>query len=101
MSPGLRVIERVAVELLLGLSELISAVEILALGHELQRERRASHRPAAVPGDRAHDEGVADAEMIEHAAHGGGSRLLERGAPCRRRALNVLGLDHMMVPTSR
>ena len=43
---GLGVIEGVAVQLLLRLGIFVVAVEVLALRHELQRQRRPGDRPA-------------------------------------------------------
>ena len=91
---GLGVIERVAMELLFRLGILVDAVEIFALRHELQRQRRPGNRPAGGAGRRAADVGVADPHPVEGAARRGGADPLQGVDPFARRAGDVIGLDH-------
>jgi hypothetical protein len=59
----LGVVEHMPVQLPLGLGIFVVAVQILALGHELQRQRRASDALAPGPGDRAADVRVVNPQV--------------------------------------
>ena len=64
----LSVIEGVAMQLSFGSSILRVRVQVLPLGHELQRQGGADHRLPRSPGDRASDLRVPNTEAAELAA---------------------------------
>ena len=70
---GLRVIEDVAMQLLLRLGVFVLAVKILALRHELQRQRRTGDGAAGGARRRPADMRVADAHPVQRAARGRGA----------------------------
>src|SRR6185312_1877402 len=90
----LRMVEHVAVELQLRVVVLAGPEHVLALGHELQGERRPRGRAAIVPLHGADDVRIADTEPLQRAADGGGADFLQALRPVRRRANDVGGLDH-------
>ena len=92
---GLRVIEHMAVQLLLRLGVFVLAVKVLALRHELKGQRRAGDGPAGGAGGRAADVRVADAHLVERAARGRGADMLQRLDPFARRAGDVVRLNHL------
>ena len=81
----------VAVELQVGVVVLGAVEEVLALGHALQRQRRAGGGAAGDQRDGAADVRVADAEAVELAADGGGADPRQRVGDARGRGARCRG----------
>ena len=74
---GLGVIEDMAVQLPLRVGVLALAVQVLALGHELERQRRADGDCARCPRTRPHNLGVAHPQTIQFARRGGTANVFQ------------------------
>jgi len=82
------------VQLLLRVGVLLDAVQILALGHELEGQRRADHRLAARPRRQAADMRVANAQAAQFAAGGRAANLRQAVDHFLGGSLDVRCLDH-------
>ena len=91
--PG--VVQDVAVQLLLRLGVLVDLVEILALRHELQSQRRAGDTDPRRDGHGSHDVGAADAEPVEFAARRRAADRRETRHEVRCGPDDVPGLQHV------
>ena len=92
----LDVVEDVAVQLLLRIGVFVLAVEVLALGQELQRQRRPDDRLAGVPAHRPLHVRVADAHVAERAGDGGRADVAEGVDEVAGRPGDAGGMRHCL-----